>query len=231
MSKLTHDLVEYLKEFVVEERKILFEKKIQQRTKHITVVLENIFQGRNISASIRSADCFGIQDVNIIENDNIFNDDSEVSMGAEKWITTKRFNKQKRNSIETIKNLKAEGFQVIATTPHNTDCTLYDLDVTSQKIALIFGAEVNGCSQETLELADKRMKIPMYGFTESFNISVSVSLCLQHLTYKMRNSNIDWKLSDVEKDEVLLQWLRSSIKSSTQIEEDYLKKLNLTKTK
>ena len=75
------------------------------------------------------------------------------------------------------------------------------------------------------------MKIPMYGFTESFNISVSVSLCLQHLTYKMRNSNIDWKLSDVEKDEVLLQWYRSSIKSSTQIEEDYLKKLNLTKTK
>ena len=225
MSKLTHDLVEYLKEFVADERRILFEEKIQQRTKHITVVLENIFQGRNISASIRSADCFGIQDVNIIENENIFNDDSEVSMGAEKWITTKRFNKQKRNSIETIKNLKAEGFQVIATTPHNTDCTLYDLDITSQKIALIFGSEVNGCSKETLELANKRMKIPMYGFTESFNISVSVSLCLQHLTYKMRNSNIDWKLSDIEKDEVLLQWLRNSIKSSTQIEEDYLKKL------
>ena len=101
----------------------------------------------------------------------------------------------------------------------------------ARKLALIFGAEVNGCSQETLELADKRMKIPMYGFTESFNISVSVSLCLQHLTYKMRNSNIDWKLSDIEKDEVLLQWLRNSIKSSTQIEEDYLKKLNLTKTK
>ncbi len=225
MSKLTHDLVEYLKEFVVDERRILFAEKIQQRTKHITVVLENIFQGRNISASIRSADCFGIQDVNIIENDNIFNDDSEVSMGAEKWITTKRFNKQKHNSIEAIKKLKAEGFQVVATTPHNTDCTLYDLDVTSQKTALIFGAEVNGCSQETLELADKRMKIPMYGFTESFNISVSVSLCLQHLTYKMRNSNIDWKLSDIEKDEVLLQWLRNSIKSSAQIEEDYLKKL------
>lgn len=225
MSKLTHDLVEYLKDFVVDERRMLFEEKIQQRTKHITVVLENIFQGRNISASIRSADCFGIQDVNIIENDNIFNDDSEVSMGAEKWITTKRFNKKKRNSIEAIKNLKAEGFQVVATAPHNTDCTLYDLDITRQKTALIFGAEVNGCSQETLELADKIMKIPMYGFTESFNISVSVSLCLQHLTYKMRNSNINWKLSDIEKNEVLLQWLRNSIKSSKQIEEDYLKKL------
>ncbi len=49
MSKLTHDLVEYLKEFVVDERRILFEEKIQQRTNHMTVVLENIFQGRNIS--------------------------------------------------------------------------------------------------------------------------------------------------------------------------------------
>ena len=225
MKKSDQDLLQYLKKFVTNERKKLFEKKIQERTQHITVVLENVFQGRNISASIRSVDCFGIQNLHIIENDNIFNDDSEVSMGAEKWITTKRFNKHNYNSVEAIKKLKAEGFQVVATTPHNTDCTLYDLDITSQKTALIFGAEVNGCSQETLELADKRMKIPIYGFTESFNISVSVSLCLQHLTYKMRNSNIDWELSDIEKDEVLLQWLRNSIKSSTQIEEDYLKKL------
>ena len=103
MSTITHDLVQYLKTFVVDERRELFEEKIQQRTKHITVVLENIFQGRNISASIRSADCFGIQDVHIIENDNIFNDDSEVSMGAEKWITITRHNQQKHNSIETIK--------------------------------------------------------------------------------------------------------------------------------
>ncbi len=225
MSKLTNDLIQYLKDFVFTERRILFEEKIKQRTKHITIVLENIFQGRNISASIRSADCFGIQDVNIIENDNNFNNDSEVSMGAEKWITTKKFNKYKYNSVEAIKALKAEGFQVVATSPHNTDCTLYNLDITQQKIALIFGSEVNGCSQKALELADKRMKIPMYGFTESFNISVSVSLCLQHLTYKMRNSNIDWKLSDIEKDEVLLQWLRNSIKSSAQIEEAYLNKL------
>ena len=106
MNSSTHQLVKYLSEFVVDERRKLFENKILNRTKHITIVLENIFQGRNISASIRSADCFGIQDVHIIENDNIFNDDSEVSMGAEKWITTKRYNKNKHNTIEAIKNLK-----------------------------------------------------------------------------------------------------------------------------
>ena len=223
MSNLKHNLVQYLKEFVVDERRELFEEKIQQRTKHITVVLENIFQGRNISASIRSADCFGVQDVHVIENDNIFNDDSEVSMGADKWVTTTIYNQEEDNTTKAIKKLKEEGYQVIAATPHNTDCDLYDIEINEQKIALIFGAEVRGCSEQTLKLADKRMRIPMYGFTESFNISVSVSLSLQHLTYKMRNSAVNWKMSQDQQDETLLQWLRNSIKSSTQIEEKFLK--------
>ena len=221
MSKLTHELVEYLKEFVVDERRKLFETKIQDRTQHITIVLENIFQGRNISASIRSADCFGIQDVHIIENDNIFNDDSEVSMGAEKWITTKRYNQNKNNSIEAIKELKSKGYQIIATSPHNSDCNLYDLDITKGKTALFFGSEVRGCSKDTLRLADKRIKIPMYGFTESYNISVSVSLCLQHLSYKMRQSNINWRLQKGQQDKVMLEWLRNSIKAASSIEETF----------
>ena len=224
MKKLTHDLVAHLKEFVINERRELFETKILERTQHLTIVLENIFQGRNISASIRSADCFGIQDVHIIENDNIFNDDSEVSMGAEKWITTKRYNQDKHNSIKAIKDLKSKGYQIIATTPHNTDCDLYDLDISKKKTALFFGSEVRGCSKETLQLSDKRMKIPMYGFTESYNISVSVSLCLQHLTYKMRQSNINWKLPIDQKEKVMLQWLRNSIKAAGEIEEKYLNK-------
>ena len=222
MPELNADLVEHLKGFVLDERRKLFESKIQERTQHLTIVLENIFQGRNISASIRSADCLGIQDVHIIENDNLFNDDSEVSMGAEKWITTKRYNQNKHNSIEAIENPKSNGYQIIATTPHNADCDLYDLDITKQKTALFFGAEVKGCSKETLTLADKRMKIPIYGFTESYNISVSVSLCLQHLTYKMRQSNMDWKLSLDQQEKVMLQWLRNSIKSAAEIEEKYL---------
>ena len=224
MSILTHEIAEHLKEFVVKERRELFEAKIKERTQHLTIVLENIFQGRNISASIRSADCFGIQDVHIIENDNFFNDDSEVSMGAEKWITTKRYNQYKHNSIEAIKKLRAEGYQIIATTPHKTDCSLYDLDITEKKMALFFGSEVKGCSKQTLELADKKMKIPMYGFTESYNISVSVSLSLQHLTYKMRRSDIDWGLPMDQQNKVMLQWLRNSIKAAPEIEKKYLEK-------
>ena len=224
MSILTHEIAEYLKEFVVKERRELFEAKIKERTQHLTIVLENVFQGRNISASIRSADCFGIQDVHIIENDNFFNDDSEVSMGAEKWITTKRYNQYKHNSIEAIKKLRAEGYQIIATTPHETDCSLYDLDITEKKMALFFGSEVKGCSKQTLELADKKMQIPMYGFTESYNISVSVSLSLQHLTYKMRKSDINWGLPMDQQNKVMLQWLRNSIKAAPEIEKKYLEK-------
>ena len=226
MKKEQSSLVKYLKKFVLDERKDLFNTKIQERTKYITIVLENIFQGRNISASIRSADCFGIQDVHVIENDNIFNNDPEVSMGAEKWITTKRHNTYKENSTRAIKYLRNKGYKIIATTPHNADSNLYDLDIKKGKIALFFGSEVNGCSKETLKLSDQKIKIPMYGFTESYNISVAVSLSLQHLTYKMRKSNIDWKLKKNQQERVMLQWLRNSIKSSKKIEEQFLDRFN-----
>ena len=223
MNNIQDNLITYLKKFVVKNRSNLFDIKIQERTKHLTVVLENVFQGRNISASIRSADCFGIQDVYIIENDNIFNDDAEVSMGAEKWITTKRYNQKEHNTINAIKDLKSKGYQIIATTPHEDNYDLYDLDITENKLALFFGSELNGCSKETLDLADKKIKIPMYGFTESYNISVSVSLCLQHLTYKMRQSNINWKLSKNQQNKVMLQWLRNTIKSSEELEKEFYK--------
>ena len=223
MNNSQDNLIIYLKKFVVKNRSNLFDIKIQERTKHLTVVLENVFQGRNISASIRSADCFGIQDVYIIENDNIFNDDAEVSMGAEKWITTKRYNQKEHNTINAIKDLKSKGYQIIATTPHEDNYDLYDLDITENKLALFFGSELNGCSKETLDLADKKIKIPMYGFTESYNISVSVSLCLQHLTYKMRQSNINWKLSKNQQNKVMLQWLRNTIKSSEELEKEFYK--------
>jgi len=145
-------------------------------------------------------------------------------MGAEKWITIKRFNQIEHNTINAIKNLKSKGYQIVATTPHEDKHDLYDLDISKNKIALFFGSEVNGCSKETLDLADKRIKIPMYGFTESYNISVSVSLCLQHLTYKMRQSNIDWKLSKNQQDKVMLQWLRNTIKSSEELEKEFFRR-------
>ena len=128
MSKIENDLVQYLKDFISEERRGIFEEKIEERTRYLTVVLENIFQSRNISASIRSSDCFGIQDVHVIENDNLFEDDSEVSMGASKWIDIKHYNKKSHNTIEAINQLKEKGYKIITTSPHNTDISLFDYD-------------------------------------------------------------------------------------------------------
>ena len=224
MTTINSELIRHLSQFVVEERLQLFEKKIQDRTQYITVVLENIFQSRNIAASIRSADCFGIQDVHIVENENIFNNDSEVSMGAEKWVTINRNKQEKNNTIQTIQYLKSKGYQIIATTPHNTDCDLYDININQGKIALFFGSEVKGCSKEMLERADKKIKIPIYGFTESYNVSVSVALCLQHLTYNMRQSNVKWQLPTSQAEQVMTQWLTNSIKAGSKIKEDYLKR-------
>jgi len=217
-------LINHLKKFIVDERKELFEKKIKERTQHLTIVLENIYQGRNISASIRSADCFGIQDVHIIENNNFFNQDTSVSIGSEKWISLFRYNKKKENTKKTINKLKKDGYKIVVTTPHAKKKTLFDVDI-SQKIALLFGSEVDGCSETALNLADEQIKIPLYGFSESFNISVSVALCLQHLTYKLRNSNLNWKLSTNEKEKIMIKWLKRSVKSSEKIEREFIKNL------
>lgn len=124
-----------------------------------------------------------------------------------------------------MKDLKSKGYQIIVTTPHNTNCNLDDLDVTN-KIALVFGSEVKGCSEEALKYADKIMRIPSYGFTESFNVSVSVSLCLQHLTYKMRKTKVNWNLTLEQQNKILLKWLRSSIKASKEIEDKFLSEYN-----
>ena len=199
-------------------------KKIQERTKHITIVLENIYQGRNISASIRSADCFGIQDVHIIENNNLFNQDTSVSIGSEKWISLYRYNQKKQNTKDTINKLKRDGYKIIVTTPHAKAKTLYDLNI-SNKNALLFGSEGDGCSEIALNMADEKIKIPLYGFSESFNISVSVALCLQHLTFKLRKSNFNWKLTNQEKEKIMLQWLKKSITSSKKIEELFINNL------
>tara|TARA_B100000900_G_scaffold225706_1_gene191557 strand:+ start:1289 stop:1969 length:681 start_codon:yes stop_codon:yes gene_type:complete len=221
---LNKKLINHLNEFIVNERRELFEKKIQERTKHITIILENIYQGRNISASIRSADCFGVQDVHIIENNNLFNQDPSVSIGSEKWISLYRYNQKKQNTKDTINKLKRDGYKIIVTTPHAKAKTLYDLNI-SNKNALLFGSEGDGCSEIALNMADEKIKIPLYGFSESFNISVSVALCLQHLTYKLRKSKFNWKLTNKEKEKIMLQWLKKSINSSNKIEELFINNL------
>ena len=124
---LRKELISYLSSFVTEQRIELFQTKIKERSRHLTVVLEDVFQSRNISAAMRSADCFGLQDVHIIENKNKFISDKTVSLGAGEWLNIIHHSKEKNNTKLCIENLKKQGYLIIATTPHNSDITLNEV--------------------------------------------------------------------------------------------------------
>ena len=216
-------LIDHFLKCITDERKALFEELIQKRTKYLTVVLENIYQPLNASAVLRSCDCFGIQDVHVIENYNEFKPDREVAMGASNWLTVNRYDNNENNTLDCIQSLKNKGYRIVATSPHNSQTDLINFDLSKGKTALFFGTEVEGLSDVVLENADEHLHIPMYGFTESFNLSVSAAICLYEMRMKMQKDNIHWQMNEEEKDTVLLDWLRYSIDRSEIVEEDFFK--------
>ena len=180
----------------------LFDKLVLNRTRHICVVLEDIFQPHNASAVLRSCDCFGVQDVHVVENHNKYAPNSDVTMGSDKWVD---FYKHP-DILQTYDQLRQKGYRIIATLPHENDTLITQLDI-SQPTALVFGTELTGLSQEAIDQADGYVKVPMYGFTESFNISVCAALSLFYLTERMRaNPSIHWQLSPLEQITLKLYW-------------------------
>lgn len=207
---------------VSDHKKTLFLEIIEKRTRHITVVLEDIFQSQNASAVLRSADCFGIQDLHIIEKRNEYTINPDVALGSSKWLSLHKYSEVDLNNTQfAFDHLREQGYQIVATTPHHDDVLLENLDI-SKKTALVFGTELGGLSDYAIEQADVHMKIPMYGFTESFNISVSAALCMHYLSEKLRKTQINWPLNEEEKLDVLLSWSRSVVKSAPQIEKKFL---------
>ena len=206
------ELLQHLETYLTEHRRLRFDNVLQQRTKHFTVATEDVYQLHNTSAVIRSCDVFGIQEVNIIEERNSKRIDREIAMGAQKWVDLNRFHSVK----ECIKDLKQKGYQIVATTPHENDCLLHEFDV-SKKACFFFGRETEGLSQEVLDEADCYLKIPMSGFTESLNISVSAAIILQHVTTKLKQTDIKWQLSKEEQLDLRLQWIKKTLKSSDDI--------------
>lgn len=214
-------LAEYLKEFISESRWERLNEVLEYRTKHITVVLEDIYQPHNASAVLRSCDGFGVQDVHIIENRNQFDASSEVTIGADQWLTLHRYNSVNSDNVsDCFKSLRNKGYKVIATTPHEKDSNLNELDIT-EPVALVFGTELHGVTDTVREQADGFVKIPMFGFSESFNISVSAAICLYDLTTRLRNIQTDWELSESEKEELLIEWTRKSIKAGDRLVEKW----------
>ena len=217
-------LLEHLMSFISEERKKRFNEVLQYRTRHICVVLEDIYQPHNASAVLRSCDLTGVQDVHIIENKNEYEVNPEVALGSSKWLNLIKYNNKDNNTLDAYNSLKSEGYTIVATTPHKKAMNLDELPIDN-KIAVVFGTELTGLSDVAINSADEYLRIPMFGFTESYNISVSAALTLFTLTQRLRSNNTDWKLSNNEITDILLDWARSSINRADVIERHFLDKI------
>ena len=218
--------IDYLYQFLTEERKALFEEVLDFRTKHFTVVVEDIYKERNASAIARSCECMGLQEIHAIEKDNSYFFAKGIARGAEKWLTTKIHSGDKNNTKSCLSDLKNKGYKIVATVPDSDAILLNDFSV-SEKAAFVFGGELHGLSGTAMEMADIKLSIPNYGFTESYNLSVAGAIVLYDIMTRLRKSDVDWQLSDDEKQALRFEWAKQSIPIHEMLlkryEEDLLK--------
>lgn len=201
-------LLHYLEGFISEERRQRFLQVLQARTRYLTVAMEDVFQLHNTSAVLRSCEVFGIQDLHLIEARFSRGVDSKIAMGSQQWVDVHRY----RNATQCLEALRKKGYRIIATTPSSHACSLDEFKL-KQPTAIFFGTEKEGLSEEVMQAADSHLHIPMAGFTESLNISVSAAIILYKLTSDLRGSDICWRLSEAEILEKRLDWTKKSIKS------------------
>ncbi len=221
-QKTKKALLSHFEQFLTDKRKSLFDQVIAYRTRHITVVLEDIYQSQNASAVLRTCDLTGIQDVHIIENKNTYEVNPDVALGSAKWLNLIKYNKKPANTIDAYNKLRKMGYRIVATSPHKEQHTPENIPL-DQKVAVVLGTELKGLSETAIQEADEFIRIPMFGFTESFNISVSAALILYTLTKRLRESEVAWRLSEEELLDIRVEWSRRSISRSEIIENHFIK--------
>lgn len=218
------DLYENMKNHISTQRMDKILKVSEERTSYITVVLSNVYYTQNISAVVRSCDCFGITDLYIIGNSPSTHVNKHVAQGAYNWVNIHR------NTFEpeekTLRELKKKGYRIIVTLPEPGASSLHNFDLDKSKIAIVMGNEREGVSPVVKEMADEFLYIPMAGFSQSLNISVSTAVILSELTGKIRNSALNWKLSDEELMDLRYKWMKNTISRGDRIEEEYLLRLH-----
>ncbi|HEY9047845.1 MAG TPA: RNA methyltransferase [Ohtaekwangia sp.] len=224
MTDKEFKVLHHLSQFVSDHKKDFVEKVLGNRTHHVTVILEDIFQSQNASAVIRTCECMGLQDIHIIEMISKYEINRRVLKGANKWMELHRYRARDNNNVEEcFSKLHAQGYKILVADPDEDGMSIHDVDVTESKVALLFGNELRGVSPYALQHADQKIKIPMYGFTESLNISVSVAICLNALITKLHASAMDFGLQEEEKNMIRLNWYRKIVKRSDLIEREYLR--------
>ena len=202
----------------------MFDRIAAERTNFLTVSLENVYQEHNASAVLRSCDCFGIQQLHVIEKDNQYKVQRDIALGAGRWVDMFNYDQGGNPTMDCINNLRSKGYRIVATSPHANEKTINDIDI-SQPMALIFGTERRGISDEVKAAADEFVSIPMYGFTESFNISVSVAITLNVLRQRLEKSSVDWKLTEEEQILLKLKWCRKILRGGQELEDEIRRRL------
>ena len=208
---------DYLKQFLTDERLSKIEHFSQESSDFVLPVMEDVYQFRNAAAIVRSVEACGFHHVVALEEENVFNPNLKVTKGAETWVKVEKM----PNNLDSLKEIKNRGYKILAVSPENNATMLPDYEV-KEPIALVFGTELEGVSDEILDFADETLAIPMYGFTKSFNVSVAAAICMYELKQKLMKSGIDYKLSDEKLLEIKIRWAKNSIKSSEQILERFL---------
>ena len=209
-------LLHHLESFLTVERKQRFLEVLSSRTKYLTVVAEDVFQMHNASAMVRSCDVFVVQEVHLIEGRFGHRLDKNIAMGAQQWVDVVSHN----NPAACVESLRGRGYMIVATVPSGNAIDLEDF-VIDRKTALFFGTEKEGLSDVVLEEADASIRIPMVGFSESLNVSVSAAIIIQKIVTDLRRSDLSWSLSETEMLEKRFDWTCKTIKNVDQIIERF----------
>jgi tRNA (guanosine-2'-O-)-methyltransferase len=212
------ELYDQLSAFHSANKRELFERIAPQRTRHVTVVLEDIYQSQNASAVLRTCDLLGVQDVHVIERTNTYKVDHQVALGSSKWVDIHKYKEQEDNTAACVAALRAKGYRIVATSPRADAFTPATIPL-DKPLAFCFGTELTGLSDPLMHAADTHLRIPMYGFTESYNISVSAAIVLYTVMERLRASDIDWHLDDAASIALKLKWARTIVHASEAIEE------------
>ncbi|MCU7618933.1 RNA methyltransferase [Chryseobacterium sp. PBS4-4] len=213
---------EYLKQFLTEERLRKIEHFAPESSDFVLPVLEDVYQFRNAAAIVRSVEACGFHKVVALQEENNFEPNLKVTKGADTWVEVEKLPR----NMESFQKIKDKGYKIVVVSLENNAKMLPDYEIT-EPIALVFGTEMEGVSQEILDFADETLAIPMYGFTRSFNVSVAASLCMYELKQKLMKSDIDYKLSEEKLLKMKIRWAVNSVKSGKQILEKYQKDNNL----
>lgn len=213
---------EYLKQFLSEERLSKIEHFSRESSDFVLPVMDDVYQFRNAAAIIRSVEACAFHKVVAMEEENVFDPNLTVTKGAETWVEVEKMPK----NIASLQSIKDRGYKILAVSLEKNAVMLPDYQIT-EPIALVFGTEKEGVSEEVLDFADETLAIPMYGLTRSYNVSVAAGICMYELKQKLIKSGIDYKLNEEKLMKMKIRWVVNSMRSGKQIFEKYLRDHNL----